>query len=246
MKTNRLQTLERGIETLLRVASSASGLTVAEIAEALAVHRAIAYRIVGTLAAQSMVHRAEDGRVVLGSGALALAAQADAHLSARARPLLERLARETHATAFLSVAQGADCVAVLTVEDDHAFLKVGYRPGTRHPLTRGAAGLAILAARPPAADEPETVRRARAEGCCVTRGELQRGAVGVASAPGHRSWLECSVGVVAIGELDVARAKARTIACARDVGRLLARPNASGRAETDPAPSVPAERASGS
>lgn len=225
MVAERLQTLERGLDALTLVASSPEGLSVARIAAALGVHRAIAYRIVGTLQARSMVHRLADGRVVLGGGALALAARSDAHLRSHARPLLQRLSRACEATAFLSAAQGEECVAILTVEDEQAFLKVGYRPGSRHPLTRGAAGLAILAARPERPGEPEAVRAARQEGCSVTRGELQRGAVGVASAvpvPSDRlGGIECSVGVVAMDDLDVERAKGATIACAMELGRLM-------------------------
>ena len=221
----RLQTLDRGIRALTLVAGHPSGLAVAEIAASLGVHRAIAYRLVATLEAHALVHRLPDGRIVPGGGTLALAAQSDGHLRARARPLIERLAREVGATAFLSVAQGEDCVAILTAEDERAFLRVGYRPGSRHPLTRGAAGLAILAARAPREGEPEAVRLARGEGCSVTRGELQRGAVGVAAAvrvPGDRlAGLECSLGVVTMGDLDVERARGATIACAAALGRLM-------------------------
>ena len=225
MVVERLQTLERGLDALTLVAGSDEGLSVGRIAAELCVHRAIAYRIVGTLEARSMVHRLPGGRVVLGGGALALAARSDLHLRSRARPLLERLAGACGATAFLSVAQGEDCVAILTVEDDRAFLKVGYRPGSRHPLTRGAAGLAILAARPERSDDSEPVRAARRGGCSVTRGELQRGAVGVASSvpvPDDRlGGIECSVGVVAMDDLDVERARGATIACATELASLM-------------------------
>ncbi|MDR7303635.1 hypothetical protein JOF55_003816 [Haloactinomyces albus] len=43
-----LQTLDRGLWTLNFVSLQPSGVLVSEIAEALGVHRAIAYRIVGT------------------------------------------------------------------------------------------------------------------------------------------------------------------------------------------------------
>ena len=50
MAAGTLQTLERGIAVLQAVAASETGLRIDEIAERLGVHRAIAYRLVNTLA----------------------------------------------------------------------------------------------------------------------------------------------------------------------------------------------------
>ena len=88
----RLQTLDRGIRALTLVAGHPSGLSVAEIAASLGVHRAIAYRLVATLEAHALVHRLPDGRIVPGGGTLALAAQSDGQLRAP-RPALGRAAR---------------------------------------------------------------------------------------------------------------------------------------------------------
>lgn len=228
METNKLQTLDRGIVALRRVADSAEGLSIAELAAALGVHRAIAYRIVGTLEAHGMVHRRPDGRVMLGSGALTLAAQFDGHLRGHARPLIEALAEEARAAAFLSVAQGEECVAVLAAEPREAFLNINYRVGSRHPLNVGAAGIAILAGREPHPDDMEAVQRARRQGYSVTRGELQRGAVGLASpVPLSRALhpgLECSVGVVAMEDLDIENAASITMARAAELARLMGKP----------------------
>lgn len=223
METTRLQTLERGLLALKAVADSGEGLKISELAAQLGVHRAIAYRIAGTLEAHHMVHRLPDGRLILGSGTFALGARAEGTLRTLARPVIETLANEAGASAFLCLAQGEEGVAILVAEPRDAFLNIHYRVGTRHPLDKGAAGIAILAGRPQEDNEPEAVTRARADGYSVTRGELQTGAVGVAS-PVHLKGpdlpdLECSIGVVALDGLDTER----TSKLVRDSAALLAR-----------------------
>ncbi|MBM9595402.1 IclR family transcriptional regulator [Roseitranquillus sediminis] len=225
MDPSRLQTLDRGLAALTLVAESGGGLTVAEIAARLGVARAIAYRIVATLGDYAMVHRGEDGLVRLGSGPMVLAARFDSNLRALARPVIEWLSAETAATAFLSVAQGDDCVAIATAESDRPFVNVGYRTGRRHPIGVGAAGVAILAARPERTDEPPSVQEARSRGYSVTRGQLQPGAVGVAAAlrlsPRLHPGLEASIGVVAMEDLDVERAVTATMAAAERLSRQM-------------------------
>ena len=225
MDTTRLQTLDRGLTVLGLVADSADGLSVADIAARLGVARAIAYRIVATLADHAMVHRTPEGMVRLGSGPLLLAAQFEHGLRVLARPVIERLSAETSATAFLSVAHGEQCVAVATAECDARFVNVGYRTGRRHPIGLGAAGLAILAARPERADDGEAVLAARRDGYSVTRGQLQPGAIGVAAplrlSPRLHPGLEASLGVVAMEDLDVAAAAAATLVAAETLSRLM-------------------------
>ncbi|GAA3421474.1 IclR family transcriptional regulator domain-containing protein [Streptosporangium vulgare] len=84
-----------------------------------------------------------------------------------ALPTLRRLAEEVGATAHLTVAEGDDGLAVAVVEPSWTNMHVAYREGSRHPLERGAAGLAILALR-----EGRT-------GYLVSEGQLQEGARGV-------------------------------------------------------------------
>jgi DNA-binding IclR family transcriptional regulator len=214
--TNTLQTLDRGLAALKIIAGQAEGITVAALAAELQVHRAIAYRLVATLEGHGLVARAGDGALFLGGGIQALATHFAPQFRRIAEPLMQRLASETQATAFISAAEGDECVVIMVVEPEHGVLRVSYRVGSRHPLNRGAAGIAILAGRPEAPDDSETVRQARRDGYCVTRGQLQRGAVGVASAingPSQKTQgLELCLGVVAMDDLDEERA----IACLRE------------------------------
>lgn len=207
MANGTLQTLDRGIEVLLLVARTPEGMKISDLVLRLGLHRAAAYRIVTTLVDHAVLRRTDDGRVVLGAGAFVLGAHATDTLRDLAQPVLQALAECTCATAFLSMAQGLDCVVALTAEPRDAFFNISYRVGTRHPIDRGAAGIAILATRPEHADDSDDIRFARAHGYSITRSQLQKGAVGVSSPvilPGSRSaGTEYSVGVVALENLDL-------------------------------------------
>ena len=95
--------------------------------------------------------------------------------------------------------------------------------GSRHPLDRGASGLAILAARAPRPDERAEVAEARRRGYAVTSGELQSGAVGVAAPVPIEAALEVSLGVVALGSLDETAVAPQVLEAAGRVAALLGR-----------------------
>lgn len=217
---NSLQTLDRGLQVLLLISQSRDGLSIADLAERLGVHRAICYRLVGTLEARGFLTRRPDGRYDLGATLLSLASRFEPRLRAVAGPLIQKLARDARAAAFVSVPQGDQCVAVMVAESDTPLLSLSYRVGSRHPLSLGAAGIAILAGRPSTPGEAEEVKEARRCGYSVTRDQLQRGAVGVA-APLHGGeadlGFEACVGVVALDGLDVPAATRAVVDCARHI-----------------------------
>lgn len=221
-----LQTLDRGLRALDVISRSTSGISIAELAAELGVHRAICYRIVATLESHTLVARSEDGRVHLAAGTAVLASRFEPRFNRDARPLLQQLADETGATSFLAVAEGQECVVLLAVEPRDVVFTVGYRVGSRHPITRGAAGIAILAARPEHPDDSEEVRQARQRGYSLTRGQLEPGAVGVAaglhtSNGAGASLVERSIGAVALDNLDTSTAIPAVLRTARELERLL-------------------------
>lgn len=203
-----LQTLSRGIRVLELISRSKAGLQIAEIAAALDVHRAIAYRLVATLEEHLLVTRSADGRIFIGGGIVALSERYQPQLRAAAMPVLRSLADESGGTAFLCIAQGDECVAIEVAEPETPFLKVSYRVGSRHPVTKGAAGLAIAMQRPPEKTDTQDLQTARREGFALTQGQLQEGAIGVA-APLQHSGLntQACIGVVAMHALDTDRAR---------------------------------------
>lgn len=227
MSAETSQTLARGLRVLELLAERPRGTSVAELAEQLGVGRTVAYRLVATLVEQRFAHKDAEGQVRLGWGALVLARSAWPLLRAQALPVLRELADAVGATAHLTLAEGDEALAIAVVEPRWTDFHVGYREGSRHSLSQGAAGRAILAAREGTA---EPVR---------SSGELQPGAFGLAialsppaasspatpikeSAVGHAgaSVVELSIGVVSLAPIPGA-AEAAVASAARTLHQRL-------------------------
>ena len=206
------QTLDRGLQVLLLLGSPGHvrGLTITEIAGELGVGRAVVYRLVATLEARDFVTRGGDGRVRLGLGVTRLQLSVRPMLVEAARPILRQLADDVGATAHLTVAEGEQALALAVVEPSWTDFHISYRVGSRHPLSLGAAGRAILEAR------------GGTSGPVVTSGELQQGAHGLAAPVPGVPGLEASVGVVAAAALDGEEVSSAVLAAARAVGRAVA------------------------
>jgi len=203
------QTLDRGLRLLHLVADTPGGLSMTEAAARLGVGRAVVYRLVATLTEHAMLRRDSNGRLRLGAGVLHLAKQVQPLIAGAALPALRRLAERVGATAHLTVVDGGEALALSVVEPSWTQFHVAYRSGSRHPLERGAAGLAILAGR-------------RGDFAPVaTTGELQPGAYGVAAAVPGVDGLEASVGVVALAPLDEATVPDEVKNAAANVGQAL-------------------------
>ena len=192
------QTLDRGLTVLSLLAAHSDGLTAAELAERLSTARAVVYRLLRTLEAHRLVGRI-DTRYVLGFGVAELASRLRPRLQTTVLPILRRLSQQTNSTALLSVADGDQALVLLTEEPPESTLHLAIRQGARHPLDRGADGVAILAGRPPTPDDPTDVQRARQQGYALSVGALQPGAVGVAAAIQTSDWATASIGVVQLG-----------------------------------------------
>jgi DNA-binding IclR family transcriptional regulator len=203
------QTLDRGLQVLEILAQAPSGRTVAELAGDLGVGRTVVYRLLATLEAHLLVRRDGAGRISLGTGALRLAGRVVPLLREAALPALRRLAEDVGATAHLTVADAGEALAVAVVEPSWTDFHVAYRVGSRHPLDRGAAGHALASAR------------GGGSHYVVSRGELQPGATGVAAPVLGVPHVQASVGVVALGDLDVEAVGPRVEAAARDVAGAL-------------------------
>lgn len=140
------QTLSRGIRALEILADAPSPMTIAELSEALGVHRSVAYRILRTLEDHALLIRDDAGRVQTGPGLAALARGVSRDLQAAALPELTALANELAMTAFIAVWDHRDTVTLLTVEPRHSRAALAQRPGTRHSFSSGAPGIAIQSA----------------------------------------------------------------------------------------------------
>ncbi len=213
MAVETSQTLDRGLRLLQLLADSPAGLTVTVLAAQLGVSRTIVYRLLTTLEQHGYARRDADGLARLGLGVGTLAAAVQPLVRGSAMPVLRSLAESVGATAHLTVSDGGEALALAVVEPSWTDLHVAYRVGSRHPLDRGAAGRAILAARAggPPPERPYV----------VSEGELQSGAQGVAAPVLGVHPLEASVGVVALGDLDVARVGPLVVRAAAAVAAAL-------------------------
>jgi DNA-binding IclR family transcriptional regulator len=140
------QTLSRGIRALEILAAAPNPLTIAELADAMGVHRSVAYRILRTLEDHSLLVRDDAGRVQPGPGLAVLARGVSRNLQTAALPELTQLANTLDMTSFLTVWDHLDCTTLLTVEPRHSGATVAQHPGTRHPVSAGAPGIAIQSA----------------------------------------------------------------------------------------------------
>lgn len=138
------QTLSRGIQILEVLADARSAMTIDDVASALGVHRSVAYRLIRTLEFHGLVQRESSGGIRLGARLAALAAGVAHDVQAEALPELTAAANELGTTCFVVVLDREECVTLVSVEPQHAVATVAQRPGTRHPVSMGAPGKAIL------------------------------------------------------------------------------------------------------
>ncbi|MCQ6271765.1 IclR family transcriptional regulator [Pseudarthrobacter sp. R1] len=140
------QTLSRGIRALEILAAAPEAMTIAELADAMGVHRSVAYRILRTLEDHSLLVRDDGGRVQPGPGLAVLARSVSRNLQSAALPELTHLANTLDMTAFVALWDHHDCITLVTVEPRHSGATVAQHPGTRHPINAGAPGIAIQSA----------------------------------------------------------------------------------------------------
>lgn len=140
------QTLSRGLSALEIIAEAEYPIGIAELAARLGLHRSITYRIVRTLEEHRLVVRTAAGGLVPGTRLAALARAVARDLHSAALPELTGVANELGMTAFVAVLDADEVIALVSVEPRQAVAPVAQRPGTRHPLHRGAPGTAIQAA----------------------------------------------------------------------------------------------------
>jgi len=210
MATETSQTLDRGLRVLEVLAASPGGLTVTALAAEVGVNRTVVYRLLATLEQHGLARRDSSGLVHVGLGVLALARGLQPVLRELAVPVLRGLAEDLGMTAHLTIADGAEALAIAVVEPSWTDFHVGYRVGSRHALGQGAAGRAILAGREPGRS-----------GWVETRGELQAGARGIAAPLHGVDGLEASVGIVTLGDLDTDAVGPRVVEAARELALRL-------------------------
>ena len=216
------QTLARGLNALQLVAEAPAGLTVQQVADGIGVHRTIAYRLLGTLSQFRFVAKGEDGRYRPAAGLAVLGASFDRNVRQLSLPTLRTLADDLGTTVSLLVAEGDQQVAVAVIVPTQVAYQLAFHEGSRYPLDRGAAGIALLASMPPRPDERDLVVRAREQEWVITHGEIEPNTYGLA-VPVHRlppSPPTC-INLISHREDVVMRGKDAVIKAAKELSALL-------------------------
>jgi DNA-binding IclR family transcriptional regulator len=176
------QTLARGLTALQLVAASPTGLTMQELADQVGVHRTIAYRLLTTLSQFRLVAKGEDGRFRPAAGLAVLGASFDHSVRQLSLPTLRALADELGTTVSLLIAEGDQQVAIAVIVPTQVAYQLSFHEGSRYPLNRGAAGIALLSSMPPRPGERDLVSQARQRGWVTTYGEIEPNTYGLAVA----------------------------------------------------------------
>jgi DNA-binding IclR family transcriptional regulator len=166
------------------VAGADRPVSIEETAVSLGLHRSIVYRLLRTLELRHLVERNSDGDYLPGPYLAVLSRSVRRTLRAAAAPVLAELAETLQLTAFIVVADGDEAVTIDSVEPRNLDAHVAYRPGTRHPIDRGAPGLALLAARPASPGERPAVAQARKRGWARSEAEVIPGMAAIAAPIG--------------------------------------------------------------
>lgn len=174
------QTLARGLSALQAVSSSPSGMTAQQVADHVGVHRTIAYRLLATLSQHRYVVKGEDGRYRPAAALAVLGASFDNNLRQLSVPTLRTLADDLGTTVSLLVAEGDQQVAIAVIVPTLVFYQLSFHEGSRYPLDRGSAGIALLASMTPRPGERELVPLTREQGWVITHGEIEPNTFGLA------------------------------------------------------------------
>jgi len=147
-----VQSLDRGLDLLERLAAAPGGLSLTELGRAAGLAPSTAHRLLRSLATRRFARQdPETGRWTVGVTAFAVgsAFTAGRDWLSTARAAMRDLVERAGETANLAVADGPEAVYLSQVECDQP-MRAFARPGSRVPLHCSAVGKALVAARPAA------------------------------------------------------------------------------------------------
>jgi len=199
--------LDRYMRLLRLFGEAKSEWTVQEMADALAVPASTVYRSVRDLIAADMLEPAGEAQYRLGAAFIEFERliRLTDPLVRTAHPLLRDLSLQVGlpCAVFLARLYGDTVMCVADDRPGDAVIKTSYERGRPMPLTRGATSKAILAQLParrlgkvllqaqkanpkdpfaiPIDDFRAQLATVRKRGYCVTRGEVDKGLVGIAA-----------------------------------------------------------------
>ncbi len=146
----RVRVVERALEVLGVFCRHPGGLTLAEMARSVGIHKSTVHRLALTLEKAGFLRRCPaSGRYALGLKLLELGAVAlnGVELRREARPYLERLHRDTGCTIHLGILDGGEVVYIDKFEGNNS-IRLYSQVGRRAPAHCTGLGKALLAFQP--------------------------------------------------------------------------------------------------
>src|SRR5262249_59729203 len=119
------------------------------------------------------VAKGEDGRYRSASALALLGASFDNNVRQLSVPTLRGLADELGTTVSLLIAEGDQQVAIAVIVPTNVFYQLSFHEGSRYPLERGAAGIALLASMPPRLRERDLAPQARQQAWSITHDQVE-------------------------------------------------------------------------
>jgi len=151
-KTDGLQAVRRALKLIKLVAETQRrSARPTDLARCAGLNVATTSRILRGLTEERMLEydkRTRSYRIGPLAYELGLAAQREAQLLNRLRPLLQRIATATEETAYLVARSDMDAVCLGYVAATSAIRAIPFQPGDRLPLGVGAGSLALLSSLP--------------------------------------------------------------------------------------------------
>jgi IclR family transcriptional regulator, KDG regulon repressor len=201
------KTADHALAVLLEL-SEHGPLTTIELARRLNLNRTVVYRLVATLRDRGFLIRNDHGYLP-GAIFLRIAERVKPELRAAAADSMRRLSEQLGETTVLHVADGDDAVVLAQHVGAAHVLRVAHAIGSRHSLSSGASGRALLAFMSPAtvaravrnAADPAGVEDqlayVRRLGYATSHDELQNGVHGLAAPVlGSDGWAIASLAII--------------------------------------------------
>jgi len=149
----RIKALHTALSLLEWFTASRDEWGVTELAAKVGLHKSQVSRILRTFEAHGFIQR-HNLHYRLGGAFKTYSSflKIEPTLSILARPVMEKLSRETQGTVLLKVAKGPETITIERVESEH-FLRLSYPLGLRLPLNVSSSGKVLLAYMPRAERE---------------------------------------------------------------------------------------------
>lgn len=155
-----IDVLDRAAAILFAFQLDERPLTLTELAERAGLYKSTALRLAGALCHHRLLMRLDDGRFLLGSATLKLAAnyQSSLNLGEVLLPLMRRLSEESGEAVSFHVREGKQRVCLYRINSRHS-IRAEVQQGDVQPLERGAGGRILLAFSGQPGEPYDTIRR---------------------------------------------------------------------------------------